>query len=375
MDDTTVFGGDEPQVMDVMGGLDEAAVLTEAETGEMALERAMEEVDVTRLSEEGVADLESGDERRIEAAIREARRPAGEDEGRMPGRISLRAIESREERRGLIEATRMLRDGEAGTLREALGRVFEFGGEMGDEIGDGVGESARGETEQGTNGDRLADGAGIAASAGQGSAEGAYEGGGAATVLLAEERLEGLVRERAARMAGYDYEGADELLAEMVEARMEVKQARRTAETEAAYVTEYEAQEAASRGQVERMYGELMGSEESLFNTLLGAEILLAEQQKDPIFKSADWPENIARRTMEKHGAYLGGGAADPERLSGSDLRMPKAPRTGVRMPGSPVGGGANSMALTASAAMTEFEKLSPEEQRDVLDQLDKKRL
>jgi hypothetical protein len=121
-------------------------------------------------------------------------------------------------------------------------------------------------------------------------------------------------------------------------------------------------------------FGEVMVAEDGMFNSLLDAEILLAEKADDIILHYSDWPEKIASRTFEKYGALLGGGAADPGGGWSGEV-TPRAPRMGVRMPGSPVGGGANSMALTASAALAEFEKLDPEEQRRVLDRLDTIRL
>lgn len=316
------------------------------------LDRAMEGVDLTRLSEEEVADLESGDAGRMAAAIRAAQRPVGRDDdaddgGRLPGRISLRAIESREERRGLIEATRMLREGEAGTLKEALGRVFGMIPPCGNEIRMTNGRG------RGLEGDLGADG-------GPRSGERGYEG-----------EYEELRREMEARRAEYDFEGADEVMAEMLALQAEAQKGAVMREAE---VAAFKVTEDAARERVVTRYGDLMAAKDGVFNFLLDAEIALAERVDDDILYHPDWPEKIADRTYAKHGALMGGGTADPERgLSGE--RTPPAPRMGVRMPGSPVGGGANSMALTASAALTEFERLDPDEQRRVLDRLDRTRL
>lgn len=341
MDETTVFGGDETGVKGDAGGLMQEAATALGGDGQGGLEEAMQAVDLGLLNEEQVADLESGDATRIEQAVRAAQKSG---EVRMPGRISLKAIENPEEKRSLIEATRMLRDGEAKSLREALGRVFELEGAV-----------AKMEAEP-----RLAP-----------EPEPFFQASG---VEAMELRLAQMQQECEARKQAYDYEGAEALMAEMAEARMDLREAQKAGEMQQGHVAEFVAGEDASRGRVLEQYGVLLRDPQSEFNHLLDAEIALAERRNDAILSSADWPEKIASRTYQKYEVLMGGGVADPwgERQGN---RAASAPRTGVRMPGSPVGVGANSTALTASAALSEFERLSPEEQKSVLDQLDRNRL
>lgn len=316
---------------------------------EPELELAIASVDLGLLDEGQVEDLESGDPEKVEKAVRAAQREEvarmAEDEDRLPGRISLKAIPTAEEKRCLIEATQMLRDGRASSLREAL------------------------DLASGTTGPDAAE----PAQDRDGKLEANEEKLPAANSDL-QMRIDELERQRKHCRDIYDFEQADQLLAQIVEARAEMRESRREQQVVSARVEEFAMAEDSSRERALQRYADFLETPDSEFNDWLDVEIALAEKRNDPILNSPDWPEKIADRTFQRHMVRSGGGTADFERDRGLHASRPSG-RTGVRMPGSPVGGGANSMALTASAAMSEFERLSPEEQKDVLDRLDRTRI
>lgn len=349
MDETTALGGVDSPVFEDAGPLEqETSFATNAESsGDHTLDQAMEAVDLSQLSEDQVADLESGDFDRLSQALSLAQKnPLLRGEDRGPDRISLKAIQNKEERLMLTKATQLLRDGQAEDLRTALGMVFDF-----------------------EKGPSHVEGAGLGDM--QEAAE--FEMLGGESVLALEAKLQELQNRREDRRVNYDFEESDRLLAEIIETKQELREASREAEHEQAHWASYVQMETASRERALSRYSSLLENPENEFNDWLDVEIALADKREDAILSSPDWPEKIADRTFQKYKARTGGGAVDPE--FGLFERTPLAPRPGVRMPGSPVGGGANSMALTASAALSEFEKLSPEEQKSVLDRLDKTRL
>lgn len=316
---------------------------------EPELELAIASVDLGLLDEGQVEDLESGDPERVGKAVRAAQREEGarmaEDEDRLPGRISLKAIPTAEEKRYLIEATQMLRDGRASSLREALD--LASGGAPVDIAQPSQSMDAKAKANEEIRTGEDSD---------------------------LQVRLEELERQRRHCRDIYDFEQADQLLAQIVETRAEMRESRKEQQAVSARVAEFAAAEDSSRERALQRYAQYLETADSEFNDWLEVEVALAEKRNDPILNTPDWPEKIADRTFQRHMARTEGGTADFERDGGLQSSRP-AGRLGVRMPGSPVGGGANSMALTASAAMSEFERLSPEEQKDVLDRLDRTRI
>ncbi len=381
MDETIVLGDGGHEV----AGADAWGMETEgAEAGRSpALPDLEGDFDLGRLSEAQVADLESGNAERIEGAIRVARGrrdvqggdhalAGGATHGEHalaggatgPGRISLKAIPDREDRLGLIEVTRKLRDGEAANLREALDMVFGMSvakGQTAAPVMVAAPEVAEAASTTGAGGD---------AERGQPRT---LEGDRQA-VAEAELRVEALMKQREERRAGYDFEEAKALMAEILDAKLDLREARNEAARAVSHVETYVAEEKASQERMEAQYGEWLNNPESPFHEWVEMEIALAEKRKDDIFYYPDWPEKIAGRALQRHQSRNGGGPADPNAGDFHET-TPPAPRQRVRMPGSPVGGGANSLALTASAALSEFEKLDPEEQKGVLDRLDRARL
>lgn len=301
-------------------------------------------VDLGVLSEEQVADLESGEAERIGRALDSARMAMDANDEHVPARMSLKAIPNNE-RKGLMDATQLLRDGKAGSLKEALNVVFGFERET-------VSEQATAE--------------------GDGEAEAAYDEWSEAE---GNARMAELMERREQCRKSYDFETADALLTEINELKSELRDTAKAGRERQAYLADFSKTEEVSRGRALGKYAELLNDPGSGYGEWVDVEVALAERRRDPVLNFPDWPEKIADRSYKRYLAEIeGGGRADS--WSEGGMEPPDlGRRTGVRMPGSPVGGGANSMALTASAALSEFDQLGPEEQTEVLRRLDKSRL
>lgn len=339
--------------MEESSGAADDSILTGNEGGEAhegsGLENAMAAVDLGLLSEEQVADLESGEVERIGRALDSARMAMDADDERVPVRMSLKAIPN-SERKGLMEATQLLRDGKASSLREALNVVFGFeaGAVSNEAVSDmeatDVGEMGMPEYDE------------------RAEAEG-------------NARIAELMERREQCRKSYDFETADALLTEINELKSELQHTVKAGREREAYLAEFSQTEEASRSRALGKYAELLNDPGCGYGEWVDVEVALAERRRDPVLNFPDWPEKIADRSYKRYLAEIeGGGKADS--WSEGGMEPPDlGRRTGVRMPGSPVGGGANSMALTASAALSEFDQLGPEEQTEVLRRLDKSRL
>jgi hypothetical protein len=288
------------------------------------VEESMSAVDLTTLSDEQVRDLESGNPEQISRAL-------NVHEGEAPTRISLKAIADPEERRALAEATRMVRDGKYPNLKAALMETL------------GLGRVSEGEQE---------------------GREGVIRDEG-----VLEGRISVLEEQRRVAKAEFAYDEADELLEQITELRLNLRDAQSLADQQSYQVQEWVQVEDVSRNRAIELYPELSdpGSE---FYLLAEDEIVLAEHKKDAIFSSPDWPEKIADRVSSKYGRKFGGGYAEPDGNRASS-RIPSPPPRGVRMPGSPVGPAANTAAVTARSALAQLSQLSLEEQDAVLALLD----
>lgn len=326
-------------------------------------------IDVTALSDSDLAALESGDPAKIAGVLKipqTEETPAGGevrkneqnsvtvegDEG--PIRISLKAISSKEARVKMADAISGLRNGEFDSIEAAL--IAKFGLKA-------VTLDAPAKNEEAPAGEKESN-----------STDAAPPDKVTALQTQVTEK------EAAIKTAKdeYRYDDAHELMMELIELKAELKLEKREAERAAkdfdSATKAFQAGEEASRNVVKSLYGELLADPDSPFNELLDVEIALAERKNDPILNKPDWPEKIAKRTYEKHKATLGGGKqADPDQPGADDEIPPAPPKREVRLPGSPVGGGANTTALTPTAALAEMETLSPDQQAALLDVLEAK--
>lgn len=307
-------------------------------------------VDLTKMSDAELADLESGDPAKVAAVLKlppaakpdaqSAPTPQTNDDG--PDRLSLKAVKSKDSRVKIAEAIAAVRDGSFETIEEAL--IAKLGLKPAATPQDPAAPAAKSETP-------------------------------AAPVVhpkvqSLQDQIAAKETERQAKKAEYDYDEADALLSEIMELKIDLREAQREAESEATSVKGFEAEETESRTRALSKYGEYMTDPTSEFSDLLDVEILLAEKKNDPILTKSDWPEKIADRTYEKHKARFGDGNAAPDEPEAAQT-IPPVPKREIRLPGSPVGGGANSTALTPQAAFAELDNLSPEQQAALLEKLE----
>jgi hypothetical protein len=307
-----------------------AAAADSASAPDAELEAAMTAVDFTQMSDAQLEALGSGDQEKIAQAL---------NVDLAPTRISLRAVADPEERRAVADATRLVREGKHSSLRSALAEV------MGLAVATPAPDATAAEQE-----------------ALQTLPE--MEAQAPAGTQVADPFGE-LQTDHQRALDFFDYDQALELHERMSTLRTERQQAEAQERgwTEAE-TTSWSAAVAAHPA---------LADAQSEFARLVDDEMILAEHRQDAVLFHPDWPEKIAARVAEKHGGTFGGGTAEPG--SGAvQARMavpPPPPRPGVRLPGSPVGPGANTVTLTAKTALAEFDRLTLEQQDAVLTALD----
>jgi hypothetical protein len=115
-----------------------------------------------------------------------------------------------------------------------------------------------------------------------------------------------------------------------------------------------------------------LGIEGSAAFSAVEDAIILARAKGDDIFNQSNWPEQIAKRTLERlpgTAAAVQNSATKPE----AQVQIPAPLPKGVRMPGSLVGSDAQATQLTAISAAAELEKMDPDEQIRALELADKR--
>jgi hypothetical protein len=115
-----------------------------------------------------------------------------------------------------------------------------------------------------------------------------------------------------------------------------------------------------------------LGVEGSVAFSAVEDAIILARAKGDDIFNQSNWPEQIAKRTLERlpgTAAVVKNSATKPE----AQVQIPAPLPKGVRMPGSLVGSDAQATQLTAISAAAELEKMDPDEQIRALELADKR--
>lgn len=318
----------------------------DAETSQPTVDELLASVDITKMSDAQLSDIDSGDPARIRAAVLAAsgvkeapappkptEQPPETPQGDDLKRISLKAIKSPEERAAVAQAVQLVREGKHETFAAALAEVFKL-------------NKADATATPPANPD-----------APPASTPPAVD----TQIQEIETKIATLTAERKAARESFDYDKSEELGDQIADLKLDLRDAKREAASKAeaakgdeAKQQQWEADEAASRDRALTKYGEKMTDPDSAFADYIEVEIALAERKNDHILSQPDWPEKIADRVNAK---YFNGKEA-AHSTSQPPSQIPPAPPPGVRLPGSPVGNGAQTVALTAAAAAAELAKM-----------------
>lgn len=326
-----------------------APVAAPAETlTEPTAAEALATLDLTKFTDSQVKELESGDPERIGKVLKgsapavkaeAAAKPAGAipevpehtDNGESKARISIKSLKP-EDRVRMVSAMEAVRNGKSPT--EALSAAF---GITAPPVAVAVAPPALVELP--------------APAVPQVHPK----------VAALELSLAALKQQYKDEKAAYDPAAVD-TLEKVAEASMDLQWAKRdaVAETErqaahAIFAADWEAQQAIHGARALDMFSELMTDPDSRFNEYASDELLLAEAKKDPILLQPDWQEKIGQRVIEK---FFKGKAANSAEPKTGDSPIPPAPKTSVRLPGSPTGNGYSSGGPSLEAAEAEFNAL-----------------
>ncbi len=313
--------------------------------GVASLDEVLEGADLAKMTDAQVADFESGDPERVEAALAAQMTPraAGEESSVVPARVSIKALKP-EDRARTVQALDLIRAGREPA--EAFAEAFGIPGQR--------------QTQ------------GVADDAAQPAAADFYESPEYAQALSVAPQVAEL--EEHLTMLQHQYQKAkesyDPLAPDLIEQMTELKMDLRAARQEASVVhSHWQGQQAESHTRAMDMFSDLITEEGLDFVPHCDDEILLAEAKNDPILNHPDWPEKIGRRVIDKF--FKGQAAQSPGHARGAS-QIPPAPRHTVRLSGSPVGPGFSAGALSPQTAMAEIDKLTPEQQDAFIHILDR---
>lgn len=287
----------------------------------------LESADITKMSDAQIADFESGDPERVHAALTKKH---GEDG---PSRVSIKALKP-EDRARTVQALDLIRAGTAPA--DAFAEVFGISA-LPPAVAAAVSEPVHEEAEAEADVPQVAD---------------------------LENHLAYLKQQYRAAKESYD-PAATDLLEEMTDVKMELREARRE---QAAVNQSWMSDQAESHARAMEQYGHMITDPNSNFLPFCDDEIVLAEARNDPILNQPDWPEKIGQRVMDKF--FRGQAAYSPNLMRGLS-QIPPVPRQSVRLPGSPVGPGFSAGSLSPQTALAELDKLTPEQQDAFIQSLD----
>ncbi len=196
-------------------------------------------------------------------------------------------------------------------------------------------------------------------------------------VAALETQLATLQEKYRAARASYD-PAASDMLEDITDVKMDLRDARREAAAEAQreaehkdYAKTWEAAQAESQARSIEKFGELItapdANDDEGFLTRCNYEIYLAEQKNDPILTRADWSEKIGQKVFDKF--FKGKAANSADSDTDESTSAPPAPKQSVRLPGSPAGTGFAAGGLSREAAEAEFNKLPWDERLKILGQ------
>lgn len=343
-----------------------APVPNPAETAAPTEAEALASFDITKYTDTQVAELESGDPERIAKVLGSTAqtadaKPAAEakpnpetppehaDNGETKARISIKSLKP-EDRAKMVQAMEAVRGGKSPA--EALADAF-----------------------------------GISTAAPAAPAdESTPATPPAAEVVAPHPKVAAIEAQVAAKQAELakaklTFDPAkDDLLEELQDLKLDLRDARREAAIEAQkqaahaeYATTWEAAQAESHARSMSKFSDLITDPEANgddgFLTRCNYEIYLAEQRKDPILAQADWPEKIGQKVFDKFFKGKAANSADPD--ANESPSVPPAPKQTVRLPGSPAGIGTAAGGLSLEAAEAEFAKLPWDQRLDALGKIE----
>ncbi len=161
--------------------------------------------------------------------------------------------------------------------------------------------------------------------------------------------------------AAFDTFKANQLLRERQDLVRKLDREEMKFEQQAQQFAAFEAGVDASTNRAMAAYPDL-GVEGSAAFSAVEDAIILARAKGDDIFNSSDWPEQIAKRTLERLSGNPGAVQNSPMKPAPA-AQIPAPLPTGVRMPGSLVGSGAQAAQLSAISAAAELESMGSDEQ------------
>ena len=314
-----------------------------ATTLSSALDEALENADLTKMTDAQVADFESGDPERVESALAAQLTPRapGVESAGAPSRVSIKALKA-EDRARTVQALDLIRAGRAPA--EAFAEVFGITAQA-QAAGDGFTQESAPDFHA--------------------APDSSQANPAAPQVAELEHHLSVLQQQYQQAKESYDPAAAD-LMEQMTDVKMDLREARRDA---AVVDHEWRGSQAESHTRAMDQFADLIADGGSGFVNCCDDEILLAEAKNDPILLYPDWPEKIGRRVIDKF--FTGHAAHSPNPARGASL-VPPAPRHALRLPGSPVGPGFSAGTLSPQTAMAEIDKLTPEQQDAFIQSLDK---
>lgn len=169
----------------------------------------------------------------------------------------------------------------------------------------------------------------------------------------------------------FDTFKANQLLRERQDLIRKLDREEMKFEQEAQQFAAFEAGVDASTERAMAAYPDL-GVEGSAAFSAVEDAIILARAKGDDIFNQSDWPEQIAKRTLERLSGTPGAVQNSPTKPAPA-AQIPAPLPIGVRMPGSLVGSGAQAEQLNAISAAAELEKMSPDERIRALELADQR--
>jgi hypothetical protein len=190
-------------------------------------------------------------------------------------------------------------------------------------------------------------------------------------LLDLRSELERIDTDFATAKAAFDTIAQGDLLRERQDVIRKLDREESNFERTKAQIVQFEAAVDASSARALAQFPELT-VEGSDFYNLISDEIILARSKGDDILNYPDWPEQIAIRTSEKLKRTTGV-VSNPPNQPAPAAQIPAPPPSGVRMPGTLIGPGAQVAQLNAASAAAELEQMDPDEQIRALELADRR--
>jgi hypothetical protein len=155
-----------------------------------------------------------------------------------------------------------------------------------------------------------------------------------------------------------------DLLQELQDLKLDYRDAKRDHERTAATTATFQGEVNKSLSRAQAEHSELWSDPKAGFESKCDDEFFLAQHKNDPVLKSPDWPEQIAKRVKEKFfSGHDVNNAGDDE----DDPQIPPLPNQRVRLPGSLTGQTSAPGTITPGNVFATFDSLSEAERNAVL--------